>query len=327
MARVFIDGLESGGLGLWSSTSGATAATGISGMTGTYCLEIAGVNDYAIKDVDSTSTIFIHCNAKTTASPANSSNIAVFYNSSTIIGALLRDSSSTELKAYRGNSYTGTLLGSGGTMASGIVKNIQIKYVPHSSSGIFQVKLDGILVIDYSGNTNSTYTTLNKVRHGYDGVGYYGYLYMDDFVYDNSSWVGNSIITALTPNGIDTTNWTASSGTNYTCVDEIPESTSDFVYINSNDTIDLYQATDISADAETIKAVQVQAYAKSSGAATPTNLQLGVKSGVTSGYSSSKALPTSPASLAGIWETNPATSNPWTPSEVNGMYIGMQSKA
>ena len=46
MARVFIDGFESGKTDLWDLVVGACIATGIAGMDGTYCLSCDGFGDY-----------------------------------------------------------------------------------------------------------------------------------------------------------------------------------------------------------------------------------------------------------------------------------------
>ena len=46
MARVFIDGFESGKTDLWDLVVGASIASGIAGMDGNYCLSCDAFGDY-----------------------------------------------------------------------------------------------------------------------------------------------------------------------------------------------------------------------------------------------------------------------------------------
>ena len=59
MARVFIDGFEAGDLKLWESNSGASLATGIDGMDGTYCLDLKIPQEILSKKFPSKSEYFV----------------------------------------------------------------------------------------------------------------------------------------------------------------------------------------------------------------------------------------------------------------------------
>jgi len=63
------------------------------------------------------------------------------------------------------------------------------------------------------------------------------------------------------------------------------------------------------------------------GSATPQNVKLAVRSGGTDYAGADKAVPTTAATVASIWETDPATSAAWSESNVNAVEIGVKTAA
>jgi hypothetical protein len=121
--------------------------------------------------------------------------------------------------------------------------------------------------------------------------------------------------------------WSPSTGDNYACVEEVPASETDYVKVNAIGNIDTYAAGNLVGTVGSVKCVQVQALAISEGAPTPTRLQLVARSGAVDYFSADILVPATSATLANIWETDPATAAAWTEGGVNAMEIGVKAVA
>ena len=113
----------------------------------------------------------------------------------------------------------------------------------------------------------------------------------------------------ITGNGL-TDNWTGP----FTNINEIVYNDSTFIYSGTAAQISNYlQATVVS---DPVAAVVVTARAKTSSGA-PQNLQLDINVGATDYFSSSFLQTAGYGASVNVWETNPATSAPWTAAAVN----------
>ena len=319
MARIFIDGFENGSGDLWTSAAGNFTATACNGSYGWY-----GYNYQVIsKNVGERSVVFIGFNFQNLG-PYNKPCFRIRLGTTALMTVNYDPSEFWEL--YRGGA---TLLGQTdvGSCPFSTWFHVQIKYVPDPSSGILQVKFNDVLVFDYSGNTvPGSETTLDNVYFRADHS--QSAERVDDVVIDDSDWPGVTKIAAIKPTGAGaTTSWTPSAGSNWDCVDEVPPSDTDYVYINSADQIDTYAAGDLPAEADTIKCVQVQARALKQSDATPQNIALGVRTGGADYFGSDLALTSAFSGHAQMFENNPDTASPWTVGEVNGAEIGIKSRA
>ena len=326
MARVFIDGFEAGDLKLWDTKSAAAAvSTGITGMDGTYCLNLNGISESIQKNLPEASEYYVAFRYRCTAATSSAyGSIMGFYNGTTLLAALKANYLGV-FEAYR----FATLIASGGSFAVNTTYLIEVRYIPANSGGVFQVKVNGLLVIDFSGDTTNSATIINSIRFGGGILSYvWAYLYVDNVVVDNAAWPGNTYIQAIKPIGAgNSTQWTPSAGDNYACVDEVPPSETDFVSTNTAAHLDTYGVGALVGMIGSVKCVQLQALAKAEGSPTPTNIQLAVRSGAVDYVSPNKAVPTVSTQLAAIWETDPATGVPWTESAVNAAEIGVKAVA
>lgn len=328
MARIFIDGFESGQNDLWIPAGSLARVTASSyGLTGAYAWSHNSGGSQT-KTLSSTPLGALYgafrCNLYATG------NISFFklYLGTTVLATIYYDATLDSIRIYRGDTATLLASGSDNAVPYQTPNLIEYKYVPDSSSGIFQVKVNGILDIDYSGNTvPGSETTLDKVST----VGaYYGgqYHVFDDLIFDDANWVGDTRIYGLSPDGAGaTTQWTASAGSNYQCVDEVPASDGDYVSVNSNDQIDTYSLANLGVSPYSIKSVQATARAQKEGASTPQNIALVLRQGGTDYPGSDQALLTSFRMFAELWENDPNTSSPWTESGVNSLEAGVKSRA
>ena len=327
MARVFIDGFEAGDLKLWDLVVGAWIVTGIAGMDGTYCLSCDSFGDYyAHKYVPAAPEYYLAFRYRG-SSASYASSICYFFNGTTQLARLRRNPSSGFLEIRRGTGY-GTVLATGAIAVNvGTPFLIEVHYKPHNTEGVFQVKVGGILDIDFAGDTTDGATAIDAIRLGGDG-GYYASCWFDNVVVDDAAWPGNTKIQAIKPTGAgNSTQWTPSAGANYACVDEVPPSESDFITTNTIGHLDLYAAGDLAGAIGSVKCIQVQALAKAEGSPSPHNLQLAVRTNGADYFSGDKAVPSSSTPLSNLWEANPDTEAPWQEAEVNAMEIGAKAVA
>lgn len=329
MGRIFIDGFESGDLKLYDTINSVTIATAKK-MTGSYALRSNGCFQFAVKALGATySTIYFRFAFNFENIYVVGNSLMSFYRSGTAQAAIGL-TSDRKLQVLRGNGFGTQLARYDIPCGTNMWHDIQGKLVVHDTNGIFQVKLNNILVIDYIGDTQNVAgdDLIDAVYIGQDSGSSNGIsnLYIDDIALDDASWPGTTYIQAIKPNGAgNSTEWTPSAGSNYGCVDEVPPSESDYVATNTIDHLDLYTLSDLAGTIGQVKCVQVQALAKADGVPTPQNLQLSLRASNTNYFSSNKALPSVSKQLSHIWETNPATSAVWTESAVNGLEIGVKA--
>lgn len=328
MARLFIDGFESGNLKLWDTIYGAPVVDGATKYSGNYALKTGQGDNSLLKNISSISTLYFslrfYCHyyigsfAPITFRNAAGFQITIYINSSAKLEIRLGDRS-------------GSVLATGASIFSmDTWYRISGKVVIDNAAGEVNIKVNGINEVSFSGDTQYQATGgITGVQFGnYASGGSGGYPgYFDDFVLDDAVWVGDTRIQAIKPAvGGVLTEWTPSVGSNWSCVDDIPQDENDYVAVNAVDKVDLYGATDLIGSIEAVKCVQVQALAVKGGAPTPQNLQLACRTGGSNYFGDSQAVPDATSkSLAKIWETNPNTSVAWTEEDVNGMEIGIKS--
>lgn len=326
MARIFIDGWESGDHDMWDSEENATVVSSAGlDMDGSYCLDLNAGTEFLQVDValdDEMYFAFLYRRTQV----VNSEQMLSVYNGATPL--LHLTGSSGTLRAKSGVSTTIAT----GTETLGVDTTylIEIHIKIADSGGRFEVKVDGIQDIDFTGDTKpDANTQFDKVRLGVGpSVSYTTYAYFDNLIMDDAAWIGDTKIQAIVPTAAgNSTGWAPSAGSNYACVDEIPASDADYVSVNANDVSDSYVTGNMSGSIESVKCVQVQARARTEGAPTPTNLKLVVRNGGTDYLSGDKEVPVTEKGLCNLWTQNPATSTAWTETTVNSMEIGIKSAA
>jgi hypothetical protein len=235
---------------------------------------------------------------------------------------------------------TGVVLrrGAGGTVlatcsfsfAHQIYHSVEIMATIADAGGICKVKINGVLMIDYSGDTKNggTNTTIDSISYY---MGNNGGMYLDDFVlYDATGsapyndFLGDVRIQTSSPSAAgNSTQFTPSSGANYTTVDELPYSAADYVSAVPSGTKDTYAMTDLSGTPSYIYATQTNLVAKKTDAG-PVSLRPIVRSGGVDYAGTSIALLASDRTLTHIRTTDPNTATTWTTSGVNNLQAGME---
>ena len=127
----------------------------------------------------------------------------------------------------------------------------------------------------------------------------------------------------MSPNGAgSSTQFTPSSGANYTTVDELPYSTTDYVQDTTSGHRDTYTFSDVGSTT-TIFGVQNSIIAKKTDVSS-ISLKPAVKSGATVYYGTTTALTTADSIIRNIHIVDPNTSAAWTQSGVNALEAGFE---
>ncbi len=334
MARIFIDGFESGSLDLWDTINGGSAETAQK-KTGAYSYFFNGNAQTIIKNFPAIHTLVFKFWVYFTYFYTNA-NIPIIYLSdntgvqvSLSIFSTIGTTGTLKIWRYLPDYY---LLGTGTTSLALNTWYLFEGKIFINDSGTAQIKLNGIsspYEIDFSGDTQyQTGDTITKIEiGGFGGAVHKGYL--DDFVLEDANWIGDTRIYKKQATGAgNSAGWTPSTGNNWACVDEIPASDSDYLTTNSNDIVDSYATGSLPGAVTSVKCLQVQARCVREGSSTPTTIKPGVRSGGTDyPKSAGIAVPASIKSLAYILETDPATGVAWTPTGVNNAELLVKSAA
>ena len=243
-----------------------------------------------------------------------------------------------------GNATTGgtALTGGEGTsvLDPDVWYQIEIKATFSASIGAnaFQVRVTGpgIEEIITLASGQSTITTANAwadrirvfghLNSANARGGYYGGIYIDN---SKAELLGNVRVAALFPNGNGATNqWLGSDGNstdNYLLVDETtPNDDTDYTGTDTTGQIDLYELTNLPTAAQEILAVQHNQQMRkldATDAYTEPIFRLGGTNYIESPIMVGNAY----HNILFARDTSPATTDPWTESEVNALQAGMRS--
>lgn len=212
---------------------------------------------------------------------------------------------------------------------------IEAKVVFHGSTGSVQIKVNGVTLTTLTNqNTiSSANAYANQFAIGGGGGSSAGFAvrYDDIYVCDtagslNNDFLGDIAIRSLLPTGAgSSTQWTASAGSNYQCVDEsgAPNDDTDYVSDSTTGHKDLYAMGDLGSNVTAVKAVQVLYRSRKDDAGTRT-LKGKIKHSSSEGNGADQAQSSSYVYYRDIFETNPSTSSAWTGSEVNAAEAGVE---
>lgn len=237
--------------------------------------------------------------------------------------------SNSNLTLYRGALIT-SLATYSGVFNPNTWYHIEISATIADAGGTCVVKLNGATVINFTGDTKNagTNTTLDRIVLASNGGFTASY---DDIYVGNSTgsapyntFLGDARVYSLSPNGAgSSTQFTPSSGANYTTVDELPYSATDYVTNGTSGNRDTYAMADLPATAGTIFALQTNVIAKKTDAG-PISLKSALKSGATVYYGTPGSLGGSDSVITDLYTADPATSSAWTSSGVNAIEAGFE---
>lgn len=200
------------------------------------------------------------------------------------------------------------------------------------AGGYADLKINGASAGTFSGDTKNGGTSTSIDRIGLYGSGNNTgiNIYWDDlYVVDETgsapynSYLGDVRVQTLSPNGAgNSTQFTPSSGANYTTVDELPYSTTDYVQSGTSGHMDLYAYSDAS-NSNIIYGVQNNVIAKKTDAGSVAVRPI-LRSGGTNYGGSSTFLGTNDIVVSDTRALDPNTSAAWTQTNVNALEAGFE---
>jgi hypothetical protein len=329
MGRIFVEGFEHGNLAFWPTSLGATVVSSAGlDMDGNYCLECTGTTDFVQRSLSAAIERYFAFRWRPTG--VNSLGILSVHKGNTPL-VLVNANTSGVFQIWKPTAMLE--VSSGGLWSTNVTYKVEIYIKIDDTVGRVVMRLNGLTVLDFTGDTKpGTDTTFDSFRVGTATgftQGQYANAYFDNVVVDDTGWPGDTKIAGVFPTGVgNSAQWTPSVGANWDCVEEVPPSDADYITTNTVGQKDTYAANNLPSDASAVKCVQFAARAQKEGAATPQNLSFVIRSGGVDYEGSAVALPTGLSEhVRDIWVNNPATSQAFTPSEVNGMEIGIKAIA
>jgi hypothetical protein len=326
MARVFIDGFETGMRSLWNMASdGVANVTNAPNSPSPRTLYVPRSNRI-LKGLPESSEYYFGFKLYQGDWSYMTSAIITFMNGPTVLGLLNRDSDGTgKLRAYKGDFDT-LLATSDEALPKEEWNRVEVRFIPHTTAGVFQVKINDVLWIDFAGSTSPVDSPINLIQLGRATANGSDW-WFDDFVVDDAEWPGQSQIRTVYPIGQYMAEMVPSVGSNFQCVDDIPISVADYVVATELDQTDLYEMSDFPDEDFITKAVQAEATCLKNGVPDPTALQFFIRAGITDFFSDDKLIPLAQHTVTHLWTISPLTGVRFAEAEISGMRLGVKAVA
>ena len=206
---------------------------------------------------------------------------------------------------------------------------IEISATIHDSTGSCSVRVNSAPVINFTGDTKNAGSSTNIDAVAFTAASSSAVQFDNFYVCDATgsspynTFLGEVRIETVTPNGAGTdTQFTPSTGANYTTVDELPYSSVDYIYATASGTRDTYTMSNVPSGYNVL-AVQSNVIAKKTDAG-GTAVRPAIISGGSLYYGSSVALTPTDTTISDIRTIDPATSTTWTISGVNNIEAGVE---
>lgn len=324
-----------------SSTNGTVPALSTTEVrTGTYSLRLTDDgNSYFVINLPAAITqcrSSFHFQHSDIVNGTNDPRIFTLRNNTTICLSLSWNG--TSFIAYVGGTAVSTVVHAP-FAASDTWFNISVDVKVANAAGWIRVYVDGVQVIDFSGDTDNGATTFNNVAFGQaDGdawlngsVVYFDDMYIDDTTGEATpSQAPDSRFELITPNGNGNySQWDGSDGNavdNYLLIDEFPPD-NDTTYIQT-DTVNEINTTLMTTftipAGWSVAAVIPLAIAKKDDAGGTLDLQLVTRLSSTDQVSGDKTLGTDYAILRDRQTSKPG-GGAWTQSDINSVEVGVKA--
>ena len=241
----------------------------------------------------------------------------------------------------RRGTASGTIIATSATAwpGTGQYRSLQVQATINDTTGTCIVKLDGVTIINFTGDTRNGGTNLTIDRIS-PNVGGNSNLLDDLWVCDgvdatvtqgapNNDFLGDLGVVSLHPNGNGTySQLLGSDGNsvdNYLLTDEVGPNTTDYVASATTGQHDTYTLQDLPADASAVVAVQPVLVASKSDAGAAAIKPMLREGGTDTIDATALTLSTSWAAASGaIRGLKPSTGTTWSVADVNAMESGVE---
>jgi hypothetical protein len=329
MALVFMDGFDAIDItGKWSMINGSWFADGSTRFSNGRSIKVGSQNNPVTKFIPAASAIYLGVAIKAGAPDGATALIRLLGDSGTTLHLNLRLSGANQLTLYTGNTLLGTY--THGAQLSGLWNHFEIGGTIATAGGTATVKMNGVTVIDYTGNTKGggTATTFDAIS--LSGNSFSGTSFDDLYVCDGTgaapynTFLGDTRVVTMSPSGAGaSTQLTPDSGANYARVNEMPYSAVNNVTGTTPGQRDTYTLTDLPFGVTQIFAVQNNVIAKktSTGAIA---VKPALKSGAGVYYGAAFSSGTTDTTVSDLRTIDPNTSAAWTVGGVNSLEAGLE---
>lgn len=267
-------------------------------------------------------------------------NFFRFNDSNNVTNVSIAVTSTGAITAWRGNSNSGTLLGtSAPAMVSNAWQHVEAKVFTNGATGTVEVRVNGVTVLNLTGqNTVSAgIASVSQVvlsnNNNFTGTPQIPLHFKDFVTWDgtgavNNNFFGSCTVSAMSPDGDDTNTWARSSGSvSNTLINESdPVDTS---YIGDAFPAAAKQVNTLSnlpSNVTAVKALMPLTRAANSDGGTG-NMKTGLVSGATSGLGADKPLTSAYSYYFDIFELDPNTAAAWTVANANAAKISFTRTA
>jgi hypothetical protein len=334
MTRIFTDGAEMGDVLAWTSATGAwtVATSSPTPRTGNYYYKASNSGDL-IKSVNNLTEVYVR-HATQLSAFQTSEKFPVFRKGATDLAWLAIDSEN-HFAAY---SSVGLLEDSNFLFSLNRWYLIEVYFkLDDAPNGRFIVYVDGIKIIDFTGDTLTTAnTTFDYVvwrrsngTHCLDDIAI-----NDTNGIDDNSWCGDGHVVKITPSGSSTTNNWLNSGSvsgsaNYLYVDDFPnDSDTSYIYASGSSAgvRDQYAMSSFDGTNKSITRIYSESRVRKTQAVESTKVKTGyLPSGGTVQLSGSSALLLDYSRIVGDEAiVNPVTDSPWTEDDINELEYAIE---
>jgi hypothetical protein len=327
MALLVMDGLDAGDAFLkWPLTSGGSTSTTTRFNSGRSWL-LNNTVYYLSRNITPSATVFFGAAIRPSATEGNLLMTFLTDNAATL-HLNIRLTAATTLTLYNNNTVLATYTHT--TAFAGNWFYFEMGGTIADAGGTAIVRIDGVTVINFTGDTRNggTSTNIDTVRIQGDNS---GGKYVDDvYVCDGTgsapynTFLGDVRVQTLSPTGAgSSTQWTPDTGSNYARVNELPYSAANYVQSGTSGQRDTYAMADVTASAGSILAVQNNVISKKTDAAVAA-IKPALKSGATVYYGAAANLSSNDAVYSDLRTTDPNTSTAWTQAGVNAIESGVE---
>lgn len=333
MSLRFIDGFDHLALAdqaqKWTTSNAASMQTG---RLGGQCVRMLNTTNTQTKTIDAQASWVVGFAFRASAFGAFA--ILAFRDAGTLQSELRTNADGTLSVTRNGTSVTGGT--STNAMSATAWNYIEMKVTIADSIAANSCKVrvngvDWITVTTGQDLKNTANATANQILIGtITNTSGLLYDYDDLYVCDgngstNNNFLGDCRIETLYPSGAGTTTaWTASTGSNYTCVDETTSNgDTDYVETSTATNKDTYAMGDLSSTPTAIYGIQTVLAARKTDAGSRSVAAV-IRSGGTDYDGTTVSLADTYTCLTEVRETNPATSAAWTASGVNAIEAGVK---
>lgn len=238
------------------------------------------------------------------------------------------------ISAMRGSTVLGT--SAAPVLTANSYQHVEAQILFSQTVGTIEVRVNGVTVLSLSGQDtcNTANTECSQVTFA-GGVGSGGNCYLDDiYAYDNTgsynnSWIGDRRVLTLFPNAnTATADWTAvGAATGYECIDEAnPNDDTDYITATASGKISQFGLQNTPAGVSAISGVVMVERSRKTEAGIG-NTKVSIVSGASTTAGADKPLTEIYTYRQDVFETDPATAAPFTPSGVDSLQFKVERTA